>query len=251
MKNVLINEKWKSIEGFPSYFISNQGNVRKDDKILKPGINQNGYYRINLFRDGKCNTRLIHRLIAKAFIPNPNPDEFTQVNHINGIKTDNSISNLEWVSPKENVNHAFRTGLFKRKMLSDEEDKIIKDLYLKGVSSSELAERFKVKKITIQKHIKGIWKERQDEIIKEINSLYNNGLSVSEIAKLLSISNPTVYKYLENNELFLKNKKSREEEIATIRELYKNGKTAEEISKELNINIHTIYSRVKGVRKKE
>lgn len=73
--------------------------------ILRPTINNTGYYAVKI----KSKHYLVHRLIAKAFIPNPENKSF--INHKNGIKTDNRIENLEWSTPSENNKHAYDTGL--------------------------------------------------------------------------------------------------------------------------------------------
>lgn len=78
------------------------------ERICSPCLNSSGYYVICL---GKYKRQYLHRLVALAFIPNP--EKKPQINHINGIKTDNRIENLEWVTVKENNVHAFRIGLNK------------------------------------------------------------------------------------------------------------------------------------------
>lgn len=76
---------------------------------MKANLDPNGYVKVGL-RNGMGQKNIsLHRLIANHFIPNP--DNKTQVNHINGIKTDNRLDNLEWCTPSENTIHAFRTGL--------------------------------------------------------------------------------------------------------------------------------------------
>lgn len=94
-----MREIFKTIVG--TYSISNLGNVRNDKtgKVLKPSINNCGYKIIVLL--GKCYA--VHRLVAQAFIPNPN--NLSDVNHINEIKTDNRVENLEWMSHKDNMNY--------------------------------------------------------------------------------------------------------------------------------------------------
>ncbi len=80
-------------------------------RFLKPYPNKNGYLLIDINHCGKVYTRQVHRLVAKAFIPNPLHLE--TVNHKNGDKTDNAVTNLEWMTIKDNVRHAWKTGLAK------------------------------------------------------------------------------------------------------------------------------------------
>ena len=109
-------EEWRVIEGTDGvYEVSNTGKVRSNNylghgktKELKP-FDNGGYKRIKLPKKYKVDT-LVHRLVAAAFIPNP--DNLPCVNHINGIKDDNRIENLEWCSVSENIHHAVKTGLF-------------------------------------------------------------------------------------------------------------------------------------------
>lgn len=70
---------------------------------------ERGYLRVNLKRDGKSKSMNVHRLVALAWIPNPN--DLPQVNHLNGVKGDNRVSNLEWCTAAENSQHAHRNGL--------------------------------------------------------------------------------------------------------------------------------------------
>lgn len=97
-------EQWATVEEAPSYEISDQGNLRHvSGRSLHPGINQNGYPVVTLWagKEGSL-SRLVHRLVARAFVPNP--DNKPQVNHINGDRSDGRVENLEWVTPKENAN---------------------------------------------------------------------------------------------------------------------------------------------------
>ncbi|OZV12274.1 hypothetical protein CIW83_09245 [Tissierella sp. P1] len=104
---------WKPIENYEDYFINTEGQVKntKYDRILKPDFVR-GYARYRLCKNGKVKGFFAHRLVAQTFIPNPK--KLPQVNHIDGIKTNNSVSNLEWVTPKENVNHAVKNNLIEQ-----------------------------------------------------------------------------------------------------------------------------------------
>lgn len=96
---------------FPNYCITDDGQVFNSlgDRI-KTVINKgNGYEQVHLCRDGKGYVRKIHRLVAEAFIPNP--DNLPQVNHKDGNKLNNNVSNLEWCTQSHNIKHSIATGL--------------------------------------------------------------------------------------------------------------------------------------------
>lgn len=111
-----MQEIWKDVIGYEDlYQVSNYGNVRSlnwnnthSTKLLKP-YNHGGYTRIGFRRNKILKNYLVHVLVAKAFIPNP--ENKPVVNHIDGDKTNNHISNLEWVTHKENVHHAIEHNL--------------------------------------------------------------------------------------------------------------------------------------------
>lgn len=110
-----MDEIWKDVEGYEGlYQVSNKSRVRSFAKydsgiIMKQTKEGCGYLQIQFKKDGKIKHYKVHRMVAKAFIPNPENKPF--VNHINGIKTDNRIENLEWVTSSENLKHAHRIGL--------------------------------------------------------------------------------------------------------------------------------------------
>lgn len=121
-----MKEIWKDIEGFEgSYQISNLGNVKSltrkvnkwdGERTIKgqsttQRINNSGYYRVSLCKFQKYKYLFTHRLVAIYFIPNP--ENKPCVNHKNGVKTDNSYSNLEWCTKSENSKHAVKLGLLK------------------------------------------------------------------------------------------------------------------------------------------
>lgn len=112
-----MKEVWKDIPEFKGlYQASNLGRIKtlgnksnhKKEMIMKQRLNYKGYYVITLCKNSKRSTNLVHRLIAQAFIPNP--ENLPQINHRNGIKTDNNINNLEWCTNSYNQLEANRMG---------------------------------------------------------------------------------------------------------------------------------------------
>ena len=101
-----MTETWKAIAGYEGlYEISDQGRVKSlkygKEKILKPGKNTCGYLQVNLCKDGHAKQTSIHRLVAEAFIQNPNNLE--TINHKDEMKTNNAASNLEWMTRGDNI----------------------------------------------------------------------------------------------------------------------------------------------------
>lgn len=114
-------EIWKDIEEFPGYQVSNLGRVRSywdnnhnmsNESHIMVGVkDKDGYPRVHLHKNKKSIHYMVHRLVAKTFILNP--ENKPQVNHINGVKHDNRVENLEWCTTNENRQHAYDTGLQK------------------------------------------------------------------------------------------------------------------------------------------
>lgn len=122
MKNELL---WKDLQGYEGlYQISNTGKIKSlvrqintptgfgflKERIKVPANHKQGYLKVDLVKDSKPKRFFIHRLVANSFIPNP--ENKPEVNHKNGIKTDNRVENLEWCTPSENSYHKYATGLF-------------------------------------------------------------------------------------------------------------------------------------------
>lgn len=101
--------EWRDIEGFDMYEVNAQGQVRRKAQILKPGSIPTGHLTVGLCRGkGKPKSMYVHRLVALAFLENP--DEKPLVNHKNGNPKDNRLENLEWATYSENIAHGYRSN---------------------------------------------------------------------------------------------------------------------------------------------
>ena len=103
-----MKEIWRDIKGYEGlYQVSNWGKVRNGKgQIMFQEPNHKGYMRVRLVKSGNKKNKRVSRLVAEAFIPNP--DNLPQVNHKDGNKMNNSFTNLEWITMEENIEHALR-----------------------------------------------------------------------------------------------------------------------------------------------
>ena len=137
-------EIWKDIEGYEGlYQVSNLGRVKSlykfinnnpksksigyysEERILKCFNNKKGYKMVKLYKNTEHITKRVHRLVAQTFIPNPK--KLPQVNHIDGNKINNKVSNLEWCTNRENQIHAWKNNLIKKRTGKD--NKLSKKVY--------------------------------------------------------------------------------------------------------------------------
>ena len=123
---------WKNIiidNTITNYEVSNTGLVRNkiNGNILIPDKSNKGYLRVILHVNKKIIHKFIHVLVANAFISNDDPANKIQVNHINGIKTDNRVENLEWCNGSYNIKEAYRLGLIKSKYGENHHNSIYKN----------------------------------------------------------------------------------------------------------------------------
>lgn len=116
--------KWKTIEEYPNYMVSDMGEVKSlkfgKERILKGIKDKDGYLCVGLSKEGKVKRFKVHRLVAQAFIPNSYNKP--QIDHINTDRTDNRVENLRWVNTKENYNNPLTK--IKHKRACTEETKL-------------------------------------------------------------------------------------------------------------------------------
>ena len=132
---------WKKIKNFEDYFISNTGIVKKQNilcvkngkiivkegRIITPHKNKDGYLSVTLLKNGLAKGMRINRLVAEAFILNP--ENKPRVNHLNNIRTDNNANNLQWVTVSENINHAFKNGNKNHKLYNNPNSSFTKEQF--------------------------------------------------------------------------------------------------------------------------
>lgn len=137
----LEGEYWVNLKDFnaSNYYISNFGRIKNnDDVLIKYRPIKRGYIMVKLFLDD-CTYKhfLVHRLMALIFIPNDDPQNKTEVNHKDGNKENYNINNLEWVTPEENLEHAYETGLHKSKYTKQDIIKVC-ELLQEGKTCKEI-----------------------------------------------------------------------------------------------------------------
>src|SRR5688572_11299398 len=146
-------EEWRPIMSGSTYLVSSHGRLKRNSVVITTPVSRIGYPRKYL-KDLKVNIN-IHREVAKAFISNDN--DLPCVNHKNGIKTDNRVENLEWVTYKQNMNHAIDTGLKPilrgskcgKSKLVESDVLVIRECLSKGFTQKSIADYFRLNPATI------------------------------------------------------------------------------------------------------
>lgn len=162
-------EIWKDVPNYEGlYQVSNLGNVkslaRKNknrvnrEKIMKLKLNNSGYYQVWLCKNNKSKGFFVHRLIALTFVPNLN--NFPEVNHIDAVKTNNKVSNLEWCTHMDNMKHANNLGLISIKEMTEAKRKytqvdlnMVLELNKLNKSHKEISKETGIHKSTVKRMI--------------------------------------------------------------------------------------------------
>lgn len=174
----------KQIENTDDYYVKRDGTVVGARGLpLTPVLTSSGYHQVTTKEGGEWKSRVVHRLVAEAFIPNP--ENKPEVNHINGIKTDNRVENLEWVTSKENQIHANSVlgrqvgEKHPRSKLTDEQVHEICRRLEEGERNYTIARDFGVDETTIVNIRKG---KNWTHISKQYNMPYTSrNLSVEDV----------------------------------------------------------------------
>lgn len=173
----------------PGIVVANQHGGKKflKGRVLKPNLGVRGYYTVNLTKENKKKNVAIHRLVAEHFMDPPNDKEKTDINHINGIKTDNRIKNLEWISRGENVRHAYKIGLHdqanktRRLRMLCKSNKIsyeiageIRFMYeSSGLSQKQIGEIYNVSQVLVGKIVRNeMWNVSETEKVLLASGVY-------------------------------------------------------------------------------
>lgn len=178
MHLTLPGERWKEVRRSKGrYRVSNKGRIvsmnyrsrpgtRGRVKIMQPAEDANGYLRTMIKRDGRYDTIKVHRLVAKHWVPNPG--EKPQVNHLDGNKLNNRVENLQWVTHRENIDHAVANGFTAKthgsrngmaKLTEEDVRQMKRDYVPRKVTQRMLAERYGVSLACIKDIFQGnTWK---------------------------------------------------------------------------------------------
>ena len=163
-----LHERFKQIENFPDYLVSENGIVKnKDGEIINPYLRKDGYIHVYLKNSMERKAYLVHRLVAETFIWNK--ENKPQVNHKDGNKANPELSNLEWCTNSENMLHAFNTGLknseHQEGSRNSQSKLIVKDIITirklnsDGVSQTKLSKKYNVSQSLIHQIVSyKLWK---------------------------------------------------------------------------------------------
>ena len=254
----LPGESWKDVPRFEGkYQVSNKGRLKslsregisrngrryhKPERILKTNPNTSGYLSTTVDNGVDSSGRRkvavlhLHRLVAELFVSNEHSKP--EVNHKDGVKTNNDVSNLEWVTPSENVKHAFDTGLAvakkgidanRAKIRTTEEVQSIKNEFYQGATARDVGSNHGLSPTEVSAIVKGKrFKDQFDqeihlqmmqsrvaenkqtglshprckasaEVINQVAELYNNGVAIKELASRFGVDQHTMHRWLKSS----------------------------------------------------
>lgn len=178
-----MSEMWRDIEGYEGYYqVSDKGNIRSMDRYVKGKnnsrcfhkgadrklqVSHKGYFNIILQKEGKKKQYQVHRLVAQAFIPNL--ENKPQVNHIDCNKQNNGVSNLEWATQQENMDHAKENNLF------GETSKAQRKAFMENIVKAQESR----KKAVRQYDLNGVFIKEYHSIAKAAKKTGTNGAKIS------------------------------------------------------------------------
>lgn len=154
---------WNPVKDYEDlYEVSENGLVRSklNNKLKSQALNNNGYYRVELYKLNERKRPFVHRLVAECFVKNSDPDKFNTVNHLDGDRLNNKAANLEWTNKSGNQKHAIKMGFTKMPLALGEKN-----------NNSKLS---------------------KDQVI-QIRLLKNSGKKVSEIASVFNVTTTNIY----------------------------------------------------------
>ena len=147
----------KVIPDFPNYTICEKGVVKGTAEKTQT-LGKNGYRYVTLYHKNQGKKLYIHRLLAELYIPNP--DNKRTVNHIDGDKQNNCLTNLEWATDGENIKHAYDNGLNKgRSNINDELRQLLYTRFINGESMELISKDYDFNNVTVSNHIRQYVKE--------------------------------------------------------------------------------------------
>lgn len=224
MNYITEKEVWKpiAIEGLENYKISNLGNIVNPKGTVRKSYNNNGYRKIDFQVKKKKYRYLVHRLVAITFLEN-DVSERKYINHINGIKDDNRVVNLEWCTPSENIQHAVKTGLIKSgfrktglrnsrevrvsrhsqydELCNGDFINVVYEKFKNGEKITDLAKEYKIDRRNLGEYLRDNYGDKEmskifnsrahngvpDETVDEAYSLLQKGYTIISAAKILDI----------------------------------------------------------------
>jgi len=226
----MMEEYWKPIIGYEGYLISNKGRVKTLDRyvphkrhgrmfvegvLIKQYKDLENYYHVGLWKNNKSTTSKIHRLVGIHFIPNQ--ENKSQINHKNGIKTDNRVENLEWATNQENRNHAVKnklhayginngmTRLSEKQVISIYQEcnnyEMIARKYNVGISQVSRIKNGRQWKHLTNNIVENKFDRRlkiNKEIANQIRKDYINGLSIRYLSEKYDLHLTTIYRIVNN-----------------------------------------------------